>query len=203
MQQLEREKNGMVSHIRELERFLGEKGFEVKPYSNQLGVPPGAVYDHGHSGEGWTQFGSLWIKDRSAEKAGATHNTTFITPNFPRFRLESRPEETSLGVGGWDSHPLSSIRGTKLTIMGTTIDTACFEAPDMDEPPAGMSGGAPLYNKSVQAFLQSAMRVNPPVNVELPSRDDAFTYAEWYFLIMASYFPVLHKPTFMKLVNSE
>ncbi|KAG8412610.1 hypothetical protein J3459_015827 [Metarhizium acridum] len=88
-----------------------------------------------------------------------------------------------------------------LTLLGTTIETTSFDAPDVDEPPTAADPSVPLYNKSVQAFLRSAMRVNPAVQVELPTRENAFIYAEWYFITVASFMPLLHKPTFMKLVS--
>ena len=201
MQQLEREKNGMLTHIRDLEKLLQDKGIEVKPYDGHGGVSPDGVRgpNDPNAEDGWTPIHSLWVKYRNGNLED-TNTVPFLTPNFPRSQLESRPEDTSLGVG-WDSKPLSSISGTRLRIMGTTIDTASFAAPDMDEPVPDMAGNAPLYNKSVQAFLQSAMGINPPVHVELPSRNDAFTYAEWYFLIMAAYIPCLHKPSFMSTLS--
>lgn len=187
----------MVNHIRELEKLLAEKGVEVKPFLSQLDDSPLASCDRDMTESGWTQLGSLWIKDHSTGK-----DDNFIISNFPRHRLESRPDDSSLPVE-WGNHPMSSIRGTKLNIMGITIDTASFDAPDVDEPTAESGGVTPLYNKSVQAFLQSAVGINPPVHVELPSREDAFTYTKWYFLIMSCYFPVLHRPTFMKLVSFD
>jgi hypothetical protein len=97
---------------------------------------------------------------------------------------------------------LSSIKGTKLSILGTVIDIASFESPDTDEPPPETPIGSPLYNKSVMAFLQSILRVNPPPeHIELPPKPDAFTYAEWYFLAVSPFLPVLHKPSFFRLVS--
>jgi hypothetical protein len=94
------------------------------------------------------------------------------------------------------------MQGTKLSILGTTIDITSFDAPDMDEPQLDGKVAQPLYNKSLQALLQSTMNINPQLNVELPSRHDAFTYAEWYFLMVFPFLPVLHKPTFMNVVSS-
>lgn len=205
----------MLHHIRDLERLLGDKGVDVKPWTPRSAMDPSGPYGAGSSDDAWTQYGSVKIKGHATSIDGANIKppTTvapsaaaggqiYLSPNFPRSQLESRPEDSSLGVG-WDSRPLSSIRGTKLTIMGTTIDTTSFDAPDMDEPPADASIRTPLYNKSVHAFLQSAMGVNPPLQIELPSRNDAFTYSQWFFLIMSPYIPVLHQPTFMKLVSSS
>jgi hypothetical protein len=82
------------------------------------------------------------------------------------------------------------------------IDIADFDSPDMDEPDPSVFHPQ-LYNKSYQAFIQSAMNVNPRIEkVDLPDRADGLTYAEWYFRVLGPYLPVLHKPTFFKLVSS-
>lgn len=200
---MEREKNDMITRIRDLEKLLQEKGVEVKPFAgpDDPNSPSydgtGAPTDRNNAPEeGWTQVRSVWVKHYNEDTPGVP----YLIPNFPRSRLESRPDDANLGVG-WDDRPLSFIHGTRLRVMGSTIDTASFKAPDMDEPPPNAHGEVPLYNKSVQAFWQSVMGRNPPVHVDLPSESDAFTYAEWYFIIMSTYIPVLHKPSFMSTLR--
>jgi hypothetical protein len=106
-----------------------------------------------------------------------------------------------LGVSPGNS-PLSSIKGTSLSILGMQIDVADFDSIDMDEPNNSSGFRSALYNKSYQAFLQSTLGVNPKLqNVELPSPDKGFQYAEWYFRALNPYMPLLHKPTFMRLVR--
>ncbi|KAH8734328.1 hypothetical protein BGZ61DRAFT_442398 [Ilyonectria robusta] len=202
MQELEREKTDMLTHIRDLERLLGDNGVEVQPWqwSPFAQYPPGVTFDNlgnpvqdPNSPDSWTQFGTAWVKN-SAPKPAVAHT-------FPRTLLESRRGEGHLGVRGDDSAPLSSIKGTQLSILGTTVDLVSFEAPDMDEPPADAKAAAPLYNKSTQAFLQSTMNRNPPLQVDLPSREDAFTYSEWYFMTISAFLPLLHKPSFLQLLT--
>lgn len=102
-----------------------------------------------------------------------------------------------------DNSNLSSIKGTKLVILGMNIDIADFKSQDMDEPDPSVFHPQ-LYNKSYQAFLQSALNVNPRMEkVDLPPRDQGMTYAEWYFRVLNPYMPLLHKPSFMKLVSSH
>ena len=103
-----------------------------------------------------------------------------------------------LGVSPGNSS-LSSIKGTALSILGMEIDIADFDSVDMDEP----DGFHPqLYNKSYQAFLQSALNINPSLQkVDLPSRSEGLTYAQWYFRVINPYLPLLHKATFTKLVS--
>ncbi|KAF9872576.1 transcription factor [Colletotrichum karsti] len=203
MQELEREKTDMLNHIRDLEKLLENTGTEVKPWNwSPYGMaypPPGVTYDHmGNAIEdpaekdAWTKVGSVWVKNYNFKPAAGR--------SFPRSALESRPAHNHLGVGS-DSAPLSSIKGTQLSILGTTIDVTSFDAPDMDEPVPDAKISQPLYNKSLQSFLQSCMNINPPVQIELPSRSDAFTYSEWYFLMIWPFLPVLHKPSFMNILT--
>ncbi|EAQ93880.1 hypothetical protein CHGG_02115 [Chaetomium globosum CBS 148.51] len=205
LQQLEREKGAMLLHIRGLEKLLENNGVEVRPWQfpgytttyppdipcDHLGVPDPSFKNQ------WQQVGLVWVKN-NPQKAPSNGSST----HTPWSMLASRPKDSYLGVSS-DSAPLSSIKGTTLSILGTTIDLTCFDAPDIDEPPPGTPIGSPLYNKSVMALLQSCLNINPPQpNVELPSRNDAFTYAEWYFLMVWPFLPILHKPSFLRLLTS-
>ncbi|TDZ39948.1 Transcriptional activator protein acu-15 [Colletotrichum trifolii] len=203
LQDVEREKTDMLNHVRDLEKLLENNGIEVKPWhwatSTLPYPPPNVTYDHlGNAVEeptdkdAWTKVGSVWVKNYNFKPAA--------TRSFPRTALESRPAHNHLGVSS-DSARLSSIKGTQLSILGTTIDITSFDAPDMDESVADAKVSQPLYNKSLQSFLQSCMNINPPVSIELPSRSDAFTYSEWYFLMIWPFLPVLHKPTFMNILT--
>ncbi|OAA50161.1 C6 transcription factor FacB [Beauveria brongniartii RCEF 3172] len=194
MQELERDKNGMVSHIRQLEKLLLENGVQVRPWYEEKSTPDAAdtsepPFKESPSSE-WAQVGSLWVKNFTKKPS--------YSPRFPRSKLESRSESKGT-VAGRTIAPLNSMRGTKLTFLGTTIDTSSFPSPDVDEP-EDPTDTTPLYNKSSHAFLQTTAGVNPPVQVELPSRQEAFMYAEWYFMTMGVFIPVLHKPTFMTLL---
>jgi hypothetical protein len=202
-QQLEREKTDMVSHIRTLEQLLQDRGVQVQPWSSKPRKPvdaSGYAYDdvdmvdkEPSIKDGWSRTGSVWFRDSGGKTA--------IGRALPKARLESTPFGNHLGLQG-DSAPLSSARGTQLSILGTTINIATFDAPDIDEPEANAKVSQPLYNKSVQAYLQSTMNVNPPLeDVSLPSRENAFHYAEWYFLMIFPFIPAVHKPTFMELVS--
>jgi hypothetical protein len=105
-----------------------------------------------------------------------------------------------LGVSPGNSN-LSSIKGTALSILGMEIDIADFDSLDMDEPDPSVFHPQ-LYNKSYQAFLQSALNINPRIEkVDLPPRSDGLMYAQWYFRVINPYIPLLHKGTFMKLVS--
>ncbi|GAP85250.1 putative transcription factor [Rosellinia necatrix] len=211
MQELEREKTDMMSHIRDLEKKLQNNGIDVKPWhstSFPADLDPNGTTDSNDNdtsdstptpqpdtaaSEPWSQPGtSAWSKDRPATMSMApnSHNT-----------LTSRPADAHLGVGT-DQAPLSSIKGTSLSILGSTIDIGSMDVPDMDEPPPSAQGSS-LYNKSVQALLQSMMNINQPLSVKLPPRDDALNYAAWYFVMIHPFHPVLHKPSFMALLEQH
>lgn len=205
LQQLEREKGAMLVHIRELEKLLESHGVEVRPWQwpgYTTTYPPGVTLDSlgtpvqdPSSRDQWQQVGLVWVKNSRQKSQSGTGGYK------PWSLLEPRPSDSHLGVSS-DSAPLSSIKGTTLSILGTTIDITSFDSPDMDEPPPGTPVGSALYNKSVMAFLQSSLNVNPPIgNVDLPARQDAFTYAEWYFLMVSPFLPILHKPSFLQLVS--
>lgn len=215
LQQLEREKQAMVTHIRDLEKLLRSTGIETRPFEwSPFGpsLPPGVSFDAmGNAVQApdtkdqpWSRCGSLWVKyhDPKTHAFAAGPSAGYSTGYSRSSLLETRPTEGYLGVLA-DNAPLSSIKGTKLSILGATIDIASFDAPDMDQPAPGTSAGPALYNKSLMAFLRSTLGVNPKLeNVDLPSREDAFSYAEWYFLTVHPFMPLLHKPSFYKLVSN-
>lgn len=205
LQQLEREKNSLLNHIRDLEKLFEDRGVQVRPWQ------PVSAYEQGDSsldaeGDGgskdqWTQYGSLWVKEFNSSQPGPG-SSAMLGQQSPATRslLASRPIGSHLGVLR-DSSPLSCINGTQLSILGTTIDITSFDDPDTDGPPAGISKATPLYNKSLQSFYNSTAKVNPPVDAPLPSRDEAFSYSEWYFVMVGAFVPVLHKPTYLKMVT--
>lgn len=209
MQELEREKTDMMNHIRDLEKKLQNNGIDVKPWHSSSFPADSVLNGSADSNdndtsdstptprtdtaarEPWSQpHAPTWAKDRPA--------TMSMAPNS-HHSVSSRPADSHLGVGT-DQAPLSSIKGTSLSILGSTIDIGSLDVPDMDEPPLSDQGSS-LYNKSVHALLQSVMNVNEPLVVKLPPRQDAFTYAEWYFVMIHPFHPVLHKPSFMALVS--
>jgi hypothetical protein len=199
MQELEREKNGMLSHIRQLEQLLEQNRIAFKPYQ-QDSVKSESVDPEDNTEEPTATTQDHTDPEDEKKLAKQSSPKPNFTPSFPRSKLESRSDARGT-VAGRAAASISSVRGTRLSIFGTTIDTTSFPAPDVDEP-EDPNVTAPLYNKSVQAFLQSAHGVNPPLQVNLPSREDAFTYAEWFFMTVAIYLPLLHKPSFMKMVSS-
>lgn len=195
LQQLEREKSGLLGHIRDLEKLLEGKGVQTRPWQSTT------TYDHGTSFESdsygasskdpWTQFGSLWIRDFNSEQSRPMSAGPSGQPS---------PPGPAIGLRTVSAHLGSSINGTQLSVLGTTIDITSFDVPDMDGPPLGTPKATPIYNKSLQSFYNSVAKVNPPIDAPFPSRDEAFSYSEWFFVMVGAFVPLLHKPTYLKLV---
>jgi hypothetical protein len=105
-----------------------------------------------------------------------------------------------LGVSSDNLH-LSSIKDIVLSILSIDSDIADFSPLDIDESDPSVSHPV-LYNRSYQAFLKSALNINPSLNkVDLPKREEGLIYAEWYFCIINPFHPILHKTSFMCLVS--
>ncbi|KAL9101868.1 MAG: hypothetical protein Q9163_002913 [Psora crenata] len=103
-----------------------------------------------------------------------------------------------LGISSGNSL-LSSTRGTSMNVLGMEIDLADYMSDDLDEPDPSQE---PVYNKSYRAFVQTAFGVSPKLNkVQLPPRSEGMNYADVYFRITNPYAPVIHKPTFIKLLS--
>lgn len=190
MQELERDKNGMVSHIRQLEKLLLQNGVQVKPWQEESEAPESPTNEPPQVTE-WAQVGSLWVKNYTQKSS--------YSPRFPRSKVESRSESRGTAAGRTVA-PLNSMRGTKFTVLGSTVDTSSFPVPDVDEP-EDPTDATPLYNKSCYAFYQTTSNVSRPVEVELPPREEAFKYSHWYFMTVSVFVPVVHQPTFMTLLE--
>ncbi|PSR80788.1 hypothetical protein BD289DRAFT_54504 [Coniella lustricola] len=198
LQQLEREKTSLLGHIRDLEKLLEDKGIHVRPW--QAAAPtsaytPESPYDlkaDQASKDFWPQPGSLW-DNKDLKNDGLSLNG---------FGGQARPVDSHhLGIAQ-DYTSLSSIDGTRLSILGTTIDVTSFDAPDMDGRSVGSGPMAnPVYNKSAESFYSTVSKLSPPVEVSLPPRDEAFNYSEWFFAVIGVFIPVLHKPTYMELLS--
>ncbi|KAI9830514.1 MAG: hypothetical protein M1819_005472 [Sarea resinae] len=187
-------------------------GVEIKP-SNVFHEPtanPTLDWNHSNANNNapiWTAGGTPGpasngnMVNYNAQAPGATNQRSQETNLFralPVFRAGCNGDNY-LGVSSGNSF-LSPIRGTALSVLGMEIDLADFSSSDVDEPDPSVFQ-PDLYNKSYQSFLQSALNVNQRIEkVDLPSKIEGITYADWYFRVMNSYLPVLHKPTFMALL---
>ena len=102
---------------------------------------------------------------------------------------------------GEDGPYSGPIRGTKVDVLGLQCDVADFDCPGMDEPKDSIPDVRYHFNNSRTSFLNTIMgRVTVPLP-ELPDKDTAFTYAKYYISVVAPYTPLLHGPSFLRLVS--
>ncbi|KAL3425283.1 hypothetical protein PVAG01_02074 [Phlyctema vagabunda] len=201
VENLEKQNVSLTQQVRELEQRLQQMGVDVKPEKGHHGSEV-SQYDYSNSSSSPSRPGNTWSPTRqSLPPAAATTIQVAEDENriLPAFRAGCTGDNY-LGVSPGNS-ALSFIKGTALSILGMEIDIADFDSIDMDEPrPSSLH--QPLYNKSYQAFLQSALNINPRMeSIELPPRREGSEYAQWYFRAIAPFMPLLHKPSFMRLLD--
>ncbi|CAD6442322.1 1372462d-66d2-49c4-9ec7-ec9edaf1685d [Sclerotinia trifoliorum] len=198
---IEQQNRDLQLRIQELEQRLLQSGADIKPTNGFHDSGPGQ-YGYGQSSNGmqstWSSAGSAYTSPTSINMNNGQQQETNMFRALPAYRAGCMGDNY-LGVSPGSSH-LSAIKGTALSILGMEIDIADFHSIDMDEPDSSVFHPQ-LYNKSYQSFLQSAWNVNPRIDkVELPSRSDGLTYAQWYFRVINPYCPLLHRGTFMRLL---
>ncbi|KAL8675188.1 MAG: hypothetical protein Q9168_000441 [Polycauliona sp. 1 TL-2023] len=211
VQSVERRLQELETHCHELEDQLIAHGIDVKPtrpyndYPDTLRPPP---HKNGHG-----PFpGSDWYSDAHSSSNGSGYPSANIVPSrrlsrcdgsvsrLPDFR-NGLTGENYLGVSSANSL-VSSIRGTSLNVLGMEINLADYMHADLDEPNPCDDENQPLYNKSYYAFILTAFSAKPkPEEVGLPSREEAMMCVGWFFKVVNVYLPVLHRPSFMKLIN--
>ena len=156
-----------------------------------LGVKPGP--------DGW----SLNRKPYPASQQNNYSSSTTCCSNSTPERLCQTMRSASFRPGNTGSHylgissgnqTLSSIKASALSLLGIDIDLS-----DLDPSEPNNSGHA--NDESFSSCLATIFNVNPNVpKVELPPRDEAFEYVKWFFVISHPYLPILHRPTFVKMV---
>jgi hypothetical protein len=206
VESIEAQNRELAIRVRELEQLLIQNGIDVKPAAN---YPDQPIQSYGYNATGQGGDVQMWSQ--------ATTSSTYHAA-VPSTNLGGAQEETNMFralssfrtgcigdnyLGVSSGNRLSSINGAALSILGMEIDVADFTSLDIEEPDPNASDFPPqLYNKSFQAFLQSALNVNNRIEkVDLPSREEGITYAQWYFRVINPYAPILHKGTFMSLVR--
>lgn len=151
-------------------------------------------YNDAHSTSNGNRFASM-----DYDHSRRLSQTDGSVSRLPDFR-NGLTGENYLGVSSGNSL-VSSIRGTSLNVLGMEINLADYMHADLDEPSPSEYEQKPIYNKSYYAFILTAFSAKPtPQEVGLPSREEGMKCTEWFFKVVNPYLPVLHRPTFMKLV---
>ncbi|KAF4637472.1 hypothetical protein G7Y89_g617 [Cudoniella acicularis] len=196
---IEQQNRDLQQQVRELRQKLLQAGIDVKPANGyQDATSPGFEYNQSSSqAPAWSPTPSSYTPETANSIVGQQQETNMFR-TLPAFRAGCTGDNY-LGVSAANSN-LSSIKGTVLSILGMEIDIADFESIDMDEPDPSL-GHLQLYNKSYQAFLQTTLNRNPEQKPDLPPKDQAFTYMDWYFRVINPYVPLLHKPTLLAMLS--
>ncbi|KAL8808212.1 MAG: hypothetical protein Q9182_000276 [Xanthomendoza sp. 2 TL-2023] len=210
VQNVERRLQELENHCRELEDRLISHGIDVKP-SRHYSEYPSTQLPQGKDLREHTPR-SDWYNDTYSISNVSHFPTTDCVPprrlsqidgsvsRLPDFR-NGLTGENYLGVSSGNSL-VSSIRGTSLNVLGMEINLADYMHADLDEPNPFDYEQKPVYNKSYYAFILTAFSAKPkPQEVGLPSREEGMKCTEWFFKVVNPYLPVLHRPTFMKLIN--
>lgn len=209
VQSVERRLQQLESHCHELENQLAAHGIDVKPSSQHSGYPNTLRLSHK---DGHEQLPNPdWYNDaHSTSNGNCDPSTDYVSSRrlsqtdgsvsrLPDFR-NGLTGENYLGVSSGNSL-VSSIRGTSLNVLGMEINLADYMHADLDEPNPSDYEKKPMYNKSYYAFILTAFSAKPkPEEVGLPSREEAMKCVEWFFKVVNTYLPVLHRPSFMTLV---
>jgi hypothetical protein len=194
---LEQQNRDLQLRVQELEQRLAQNGVEVKCQNGYQTA--NYEYTQALSNARRPSKSPSTEYPQTRQPFAAQLQETNMFRALPKFRAGCTGDNY-LGVSPGNSS-LSSIKGTALSILGMEIDIADFDSLDMDEPDASVFHPQ-LYNKSYQAFLQTALNINPRLGkADLPPRSDGLMYAQWYFRVINPYLPILHKGTFMRLVS--
>lgn len=211
VQNVERRLQQLESHCHELEDRLASLGVDVKTsnhYGHPLNVPPHFYkasrgqslqpdwHDESHTANKPTHYS--YPASDSSRRISQTDGSVSRLPDF----RNGLTGENYLGVSSGNSL-VSSIRGTSLNVLGMEIDLADYMHADLDEPNSSDYEKRPVYNKSYYAFILTAFSAKPkPQEMGLPPREEGMKCVKWFFKVVNSYLPVLHKPSFMILVTT-
>lgn len=91
------------------------------------------------------------------------------------------------------------IYGTKVDVMGATVDIANFYCPSMDDETSAEGGSKVVYSNSRSSFLSTSMGGPRPDKPEM-SKQEAMGFIHTYIQAIGPFVGTLHAPSFMQLV---
>ena len=129
----------------------------------------------------------------------ASNRSVGDAPSLPDVRIGLAPRNY---VGISNNLSTKTDPGIRLNMLGWEIDIASFTGDTEDESEELPTFTQPLYDRSYRSFIATAYGLQPKIpRPQIPSRQEAFTYATQYLYITGAFVPILHKPTLMKLVS--
>ena len=202
VENLERKIQQLESHNRQLQMRVVSLGGDVAPDHNFVGSNASSQWQE-NQGSSYKQNGSSSDGARVNGHEDSTANASYKSGDaihLPDFRSGLSGNNY---VGVPTGNPLlSSIQGTSMNVLGMEIDLADYASADLDEPDPSRTDAQPVYNKSYRACIQTAFGTSPKLSkVEIPPKKEGMEYAQIYFTGISPYLPILHQPTFMKMVS--
>ena len=134
-----------------------------------------------------------------AESSLPLHTSSHNALSLPDLRT-GLAGENYLGVSA-NNPSLSSTRGSKLNLLGWEINLSGFTSADSDDLNQPCLE-APSYDRSYRSFIATAFGVSSKIDsVHLPPKEEGFRQASGYLHVLNAFLPILHRPSFMKLVS--
>ncbi|KIW84735.1 hypothetical protein Z517_00123 [Fonsecaea pedrosoi CBS 271.37] len=90
------------------------------------------------------------------------------------------------------------VKGTVVDIMDGVVDIADWECEMMEDYATEITGKFNLSRTSIINTMCGLQRVEDP---KLPPKEEALRDANHFLVIMSQYVPIVHRPSFMDLVN--
>lgn len=179
-------------YLLELQQQLKDNGIEPKaPTGAQQGYM--ATANASNSTSHWPQQSpQSWDARQTTShtppvQAAAEKTSHGILPEFRTGCIG----DNYLGVSS-ENNWLSPIEGTSLALFGAKIDLAEFMPAENDHLTSAMS---------YRNFISHAYGKVKPFKPTMPPYEQLVVYAEWYFRVVQSFTPILHRADFMQLLD--
>ncbi|OAP64138.1 hypothetical protein AYL99_00110 [Fonsecaea erecta] len=148
------------------------------------------------------RYGSLQRSESASNVPTATPRSSISQSTaYSASPTSSRLDAKYVGwpsPGHCDGFCSGPVNGTVVDIMDGVVDIAGWECEMMEDYPSDVTGKFNLSRTSIVNTICGYQRVEDP---KLPSKEDALRDANHFLVIMSQYVPIVHRPSFMELVN--
>ena len=158
-----------------------------------------ATYQH--------KYGSLHQTDPPRRPPADMSPVPLSTETHPPLQSATPPHTSSVPDAhyvGWPSPGFSEplrcgpVSGTKVNVMDGTIDITDWPCEMMDNTD---SNAKDIFNLSWPSILNTIMGYQRIKDPDLPCKEDGLKDANYFLVIMSQYVPIVHRPSFIDLVN--
>ena len=119
------------------------------------------------------------------------------SPSIHTPRQHNIPPAIFEGEDGDDLYS-GPVNGTVVDIFDGEFDIAGFQCPDMKEYNEDLF---PKFNNSKTSILNTVYGAQRIDNPQAPTKEQALKYANHYLIFIWPYVPIVHRSSFIKLVN--